>query len=656
MQTIPRYFRIALTLIGVLQACRLVAQHDDSLQIRSLSDRVGINAFKFTHYASGKYHLDSSFYVFGNVGSDWLINQRLTGSPFVTRDFFAQTGFGWYVSSEWAVEALADVYDYATYETRIGHAGGRIKWAPKNLIPARFSLFSGYRLDKRRQFTDYGPSLVFLGSSKPQSRADSIFHWNLVAESHWIKPRKISLLGGSATYHKQFGDEAAIQAGLGYYRRRMDDYSGPNIQRISSDTLLSSLQLMFSPVRNIKVVNYTEFGLPLRDFRFFGINSGQTNRNTGYNQVDLLNRAEATYTTEKVFGSGRFEYRQRDRTYYLKNLADPRSADYLVQLRDYDRQLELERTKDIQEQSFGWFYEFRWITSAKSFLQANTVAQLFRVNTTSDRNDQDRDEVFYSGTIVYENQLANNFRLLLKSSGSYRHFVFVKPSQSIENFKERVLRIDPGFQWRLGQLNWDGLHTLWVTYQVRDFATEVDKNRSNRIFLAEHKLSHPVGIRSDVAFVWLYRENRLSRLDWERFKESPIDTNIIHDLKLLFKRREATEKRKSHWVWEAGWRHFAQVRKSQSGFNADGSGVKLIYLRNIMWQTGPTGQVTWSNGTRFSCSLYVWFQQNFGYNRFVSTERDYVGPVSTQESLNQRENRNIPYFTLQLQYTPGSNR
>ncbi len=646
-------FACVFSLWGLFLSGFVYAQTQDTLQALSVSDRVGINAFRFTNQVAGRYFIGKRQYAFGTAGSDWLFNQRLAGNQFVTKDLFANAGYGWQLSESWAMESHVDFYDYAAYETRIGHAGGRVKWTPKDLIPAHFTLFSGIRLDKRRQFTDYGPSLVVMGSSKPQSREDSVFHWTAISENHWIKPRKISLLGGSASYRKTFNEDASLVAGLGYYRRRMDDYSGQNIQRISSDTLLSSLQMMFSLSSRFKVSNYTEFGIPLRDFRFLNIRTGQINRNLGYNQVDLFNRSELTYTSEKLVGSGRFEYRQRDRSYYLKNLADPRNVDFQVQLRDYERQLELEKTKDIQEQSFGWFYEARWLTTDRSFLQLNSVAQLFRVKTPSDRNDQDRDEVYYSGSLVYENQLFNNFRLLLKTSGSFRHFIFIKQSQSIENFKDRVLRIDPGFTWKLGKLTWDGSQTIWVTYQVRDNATEIDKNRSNRIFLAEHRLNYPLSRKIDVEFQWLYRENRLSRLDWQRFKESPIDTNIVNDLKFLFKKRSSSNERKRSWLWEVGWRHFSQVRKNQSGYNEDGSGVKLIYLRNILWQTGPTGQITWQASQQFSCSLYMWLQQNRGYNRFLRSEKEYIGPVSTKESLEQRENRNIPYFTLQLSYIPG---
>lgn len=641
-------------LYGLFLSGTTLAQSTDTLQANSISDRVGINSFRFTNQIAGRRHFGPQFYVFGRAGSDWLFNQRLTGNQFVTRDFFSQAGFGWELNNDWAIESLVDVYDYATYETRIAHAGGRIRWTPASIFPAQFTLFTGVRLDKRIQFTDYGPSLVVMGSSRPQSRQDSVFHWSVVAENHWIKPRKISLIGGAASYRKQFNDDAGIVAGFGYYRRRMDDYSSQNIQRISSDTLLTSLQMMFSLSPRLKVNNYTEFGIPIRDFRFLNIQTGQTNRNVGYNQVDLLNRSEITYQAEKLTGLGRFEYRQRDRTYYLKNLADPKSVDFQVQLREHERQLELEKTKDIQEQSFGWFYEAKWLSSQTSFLQFSSVAQLFRVNTPSNRNDQDRDEVYYSGTLAYENQLFDQFRFTMKTSGSYRHFIFIKPSQSIENFKDRVLRIDPGFSWKIGKLTWDGSQTLWVTYQVRDFVSEMDRNRSNRIFLSEHRLKHPMNRNSDVEFLWLYRENRLSRLDWERFKESPIDTNIVNDLKLLFRKQKLNAEGKGKWVWEVGWRHFSQVRKSQSGFNENASGIKLIYLRNILWQTGPTGQVSWQTTQRFSCSLYLWFQQNLGYNRYKSSDKEYIGPVSTRESLQQKENRNIPYFTIQLSYIPGA--
>jgi len=638
--------------MGLFFSSWAYGQQIDTIQAVSISDRVGINAFRFTLQALGRYHVGVKKYVFARAGSDWLINQRLVGNKFVTKDFFTQTGFGWQLANDLAAESYADLYDYATYETRIGHAGGRLKWTNGLVFPSTFALFAGFRLDKRRQVTDYGPSLVLQGGSKSGTKQDSTFHWTAVFENHWLKPRKISLWGGSASYQKGFGKEAGFNIGLGYYKRRMDDYSGQNIQRVSSDTLLSTAQIMFNITPRLKLTNYSEFGIPLRDFKFMSIQTGQTKRNLGYNQTEFLNRFEAVFQSNKIIGLGKFEYRQRNRTYYLRNLADPKSLDFQILTREFERQLEIERSKDIQEQSFSWFYDVKWQTNQKSFFQFNSIAQLLRVNTPSNRNDQDRDEVYYNGSLTYENQLFSQFKISFKSSGSFRHYVFIKPSQSIENFKDRVLRIDPSFEWHIGNLNWVGTHTIWVTYQVRDFAGEIDKNRSNRIFLADHKFNYPLTENSQIEFQWLYRENRLSRLDWNRFKESPIDTNIVNDFKMLFKKQNFSSESGGTLNWELGWRHFSQLRKSQSGFNQDGSGVRLIYLRNILWQTGPIGQFNWQTSKQFSCSLYLWFQLNRSYNRFISTSKEYVGPVSTAESLSVKENRNIPYFTIQFKYFP----
>jgi len=358
-------------------------------------------------------------------------------------------------------------------------------------------------------------------------------------------------------------------------------------------------------------------------------------------------------------------YKQRNRIYGLENNLE-------LDTIKFQEAVEKEKIKDIIETTTTWKYSLDYHFNNKHMISLNTISQLFRVDTESEKNDQDRDELLYTGAIAYKTQWNKRFRTYLVVSGSFKHMVFIKPGQSVENFQERILRYEPGFKWTTGKFSWNGNYSLWVTYQVRNFASQQDKNRSNRIFLMTHLMNYNLTNSTSFKLEFLRRENRIGWLNWEAFTESPIDTTIIYDMSLSIKKVLFPANKNNTCAVELGYRYFDQNKRNLAGLNTNDtlipSGKLLIYLHHITLQHGPEVKFYFNDKKNLNVEFNLWLQFSRTFFDYKITDQPYEvqGQPYNQQDLEDNNKEwfldflpyhNIyPYFTVKINYTLQENK
>lgn len=632
-----------------------LAKQDSLTQINTSAARLGINTFAFKSYAGTGTILNGRNSGSATILSDHIYNTAQEGNnKFVTADIFGSLRYAHSLSRSLKWVNYLHILDYGANRNRISWVGTGLQFNKQLHAQQSVGIRAIGELiaDKRADITNYGPGYEVAGQ------------YNLVTDSglvvvtggrFWqgnISPRQQQAYLGYAMLSKAFGEEAFSQLGVSYRGRQVQDYltqgDGMNIQSIMSDTLTANLRVIYALSDRWSFRSANQLTLPNRTFDYRTYTSSTLRQSSFYKQMEWDLKQSLQYQNSWVMAEERFEYYYRDRYYGVdNNLGLPQT--------ELERVLALERVKDITEVSQAWYSSIRLTPGSGHTISLSSVAQLLRVDTRSNDNNQDRDEVLYSGEASYRRQWAGNFQTDVKVSGSYRHLVYITAEQSVENFKERILRLEPSFVWAPGRFSLTGNYSLFVTYHVRDFETEQGKNRSNRILLGNIKSQYRISTKYMATLDVLRRENRLGQLNWSRFTESPIDTVVIWDVTAKMQRRFRSAGGTALRL-DLGYRMFRQNRASIGGLN-DGGGAKLIYLDNIILQHGPVMTLAMATKSRLNLSTDFWIQTTAIYNEYRISDIPFTGASRTADELDQVQRNFFPNFNLTLSWNlnrPGA--
>lgn len=617
---------------------------DTTSQAEAYTSRLGINTFAGrSAISTGRVQVGRQFLKAYQL-TDHIYNTAATeDNRFVTADVI--TGLLYQYKLGAGVSALAHVFrlDFGANRNRSEWVGGGLQYETRPGIGQNLKLRTmlEYLGDKRNTLTNWGPAFEAAGQYGLTTDSGLTVRAGGRVWEAQILPRKHQAWQAYLSADQIFSPLSMMQGALAYRGRRVEDYiaqpGGTNIQSILSDTAQADFRLFYGWGQgwNLKSINSVQ--MPNRSFSYRAYEGNDMRQNTFYKQLDWDLRQSLGYENHWISAEERFEYRVRDRAYGVENnLSLPQT--------ELDRVLAQERIKDITEVTQAWYTNVRLMPGGAHSFSANSVAQLLRVDTRSQENNQDRDEVLYSGEVAWRYQLNRSFRTDIKASGSYRHIVYIPAAQSIENFKERILRLEPSFVWQQGALSWTGSFSLFVTYHVRDFNTEQGKNRSNRILLTQHQLRYRLPKNYLLQLDVLRRENRLGQLNWQRFAESPIDTVVIWDV--TAKATKALNMTGStNWKVTAGYRMFRQNRSNATGINLDGVN-KLGFVDNVVLQHGPVLALAADGKSGLVLSADFWIQYTSIYNTYKVSDTSFTGPSQTQEELDRVQRNFFPNFTV----------
>jgi hypothetical protein len=631
---------------------------DTSLLWEGRNSRIGFNSFVYDNRFTLGLHRKNTL-TQALFGQTFLYNNNAGTSAtsgkngrFVQQDYqlkFRQLFFlpqitGLYLGH------LASGQWYAANGNRLGLYAGLAGIQGRK---GRFSLntesFAGGATDTRGAIENHGLTWGARVSGQkvsPDSGTPVSFLAGLTRT--FINPRQAATLFGVIQAMPTFGPGTRMPLAAAFTSRRVEDYIPVLIQKIRTD----SLQLAAGLVSELSSRWYFRsdnslLGLQrVFSFRPFGESLAQIaaqRQTTSFRQLEIATRQELTYQSLRWRNTASFSASQRIRSYDLAN-------NLALSDRNYERARLSEHAKDIQEQTYAWLFSSIWQASRKATFSGNYTARLFRVNTPSELNDQDRDELLYASDLSWQYRWSGVFRTNIRSSASYKDIIFIRPTQSGQNFTERILRLEPSALWQLGPLSWQSSYSLWATYNVRRYDSEAEKNRSNRIWILQHNLSLrlPQGFAAKVDL--LRRENRIAQLNWVRFSENPIDTVVITEFHPRLGRSWVPVASISSSTWqlttEAGYKLFRQSRRYLAGLAVAGSPTRQIALHTITVQHGPSAnmQINWPG--RGSINADCWAQWQVVRNRYRISEQPFIGASFRQTDLDRVTTQFYFFFNL----------
>ncbi|MGB3616699.1 MAG: hypothetical protein WBA12_01150 [Catalinimonas sp.] len=624
------------------------AAPDSLLWARGHNTRQGPTTFYFENQVGGQQFLGARHRLRYGVGQRWMYNQILPDNPFVVQDLHVNLEHTYQLRDRlfWAQEFRVD--DYAANRTRLVtlRTGPRGIWERGSFERLTYFGWVGGTSDRRRVATDEGFSW---GAAVDYVRTDTTRGLSIYARSTWeaahIEPRLTRWGAVQGGVEKQFNVFALLRVEGGFRRRQVEDYLGGSIQSIRSDTAFAAMNLSYALTKRLHFRSANQWQFPNRVFLYRdapgGAPNGRPAQDVRYRQGEMHLNQQLRWQGTKLTASGTFDFRQRVRAYGLENNLD--LGEEALQ-----RELERERIKDIREETTSWTYELRYRPGRGHLLFGQTVAQLLRVDTPSDANTQDRDELLYAAEGGWTKRWNRAFRTTMRVSGGYKHFVFVTAAQSIENYRERTVRYEPAFLWHTGRLSWNGQYRLLAIYQVRDATREQAKNRANRVLIMNHELNYELDRRHTAVLEFVRRETRLGRLDWRTFRETPLDTALVYDVTLAGRRR--FQRGESAITTQVGYRTFHQSRRQRAGLSSEASGSGLIFLNHLTVQHGPVARVSWERGARLQLAADGWFQWLRIFYRYDTAEGTFLGRTYTDEELARVERDFVPYFNLHFSW------
>ncbi|GAB2946341.1 hypothetical protein GCM10027048_09130 [Hymenobacter coalescens] len=630
----------------------LPAPTDTLVGLRLHARRIGVSTYTQQSEAYGRWHPGRRQELRYRAFTDWVLDSR-GRPPFVREDYRGDLLHLIGLGRRWQAGQQL-IYDYSHANsirtvTWLARLGWQQRLRPHSgvdsLSSLRLALLGGLTHDMRNQRQDLGPTygLELTTLLRPLPGWTEPVGVRVVGTQSHLGPRRWQRALADAFYQRTLDANSLALVRLGYRNTRTEDYLPGNVQRIQSDTVAAQLQWQYQLPGQAAFRSDNSLLLPARAFLYRRLGPlADTVQNQGYRQHEYDTRQELLLTHRKLQARVQFWYHERARGYYLDNnrrLVPGRLA----------TAEQREQIKDITERTTQWQAEVTWLPHPRHALGAAGTAQLLRVDTPSPENYQDRDEASHQLRLRLVSRWHPTFRTSLGLWGEYRQLVFIKAQQSAENYTDRLLHWEPGFAWAPGTFSWRGAYHLWVSYQVRDRAAEQLRNRASRVLELEQHLQWQLHPQWLLSLDYQRRENRLGQLNWQTFRESPLDTTILHDLSLGLRRGWRGTRGQSSL--RAGYRFLEQRSHQRAALLPDDAGpAGLIYLRTLTRQHGPELAYERRAGP-LTLTTSLWLQQLQNLYRYRSGRGAYAGSSTyTAAELSQHTARLLPYFELLLEW------
>lgn len=641
---------------------------DTLLLLGARARRVGTSTYVGQSTLSGRLALDPAGrqQLRYRLLSDLIYDTR-GEPPFVREDYRADLAHAAAVGragGPWRVGAQLHYDQSRANATRTGVGLARLgyerplRWPGQgrdSLSGLRLTVLGGLASDQRNGRRDAGLAYGFdaLAVLYPNGLVAPLVLRALATRAR-LGPRTVQRLVAETAGEYSFlaNTPVTVAVRAGYRSQRAEDYVLNSVQRIQSDTLAAQLGGTYRLGPNATLRSDNGVLWPTRAFRYRRLESStDTLQDLGYRQRELDTRQELRFARPKLQTVLTFSFRERRRAYYLdnsRNLSPARLAAALSR----------EQVRDVTEQTTRWQGELTWLPRPRHALGVLATAQLLRVDAPSKDNQQVRDEAQHLLRLSWTGRWAGAFRTSLAAAGEYRQFVFIRAQQSAENYADYLLHWEPGFTWAPGRLSLRSQLHLWVSYQVRDRASEQVRNRASRVLEQTQSASYQITPKLAAQAEFSRRENRIGQLDWTRFRESPLDTAITQELSASLRRQWAGQRVNASL--RLGYRLLEQRTYGRAGLSpeaANGGLPTLIFLHRITRQQGPEAAVECRGPGGLVLAASLWLQWLRTFNDYRQGTGTYVaGPSYTAADLTQELRRVLPYFEVTAEWRVGRRR
>jgi len=259
---------------------------------------------------------------------------------------------------------------------------------------------------------------------------------------------------------------------------------------------------------------------------------------------------------------------------------------------------ELERMRDNASSRTRIFANTWWRPTRGDTLHFDFSSGIYRYDTPSEKNYDDRDEFSFRSGIEYIHRLNNHLSAGLFVKVQMLHLVFLNAERSAMNNWNRILRLGPQVKWRNKLFSIEPQFEIIANYTAYDFDDITDNIRSYSFRQLGYRDSLCIFLDRDITLQSRVSVRYFERgiLYWDSFSESPQNSNLEFFIKML-----AYTKINDIVSIGAGLRIYSLEQRNI----ADGSDEKLSFSQNS-WGPETVIQVKFLNGS--TISLQGWYE------------------------------------------------
>lgn len=209
---------------------------------------------------------------------------------------------------------------------------------------------------------------------------------------------------------------------------------------------------------------------------------------------------------------------------FLTNDNDLISQQNNISLLDYQNSY----SRIILENNFKLDYNNLFIS--EFFYEIN------RYDTPSKNENRDRDQIIIKMNQKYEHIFSDFFTFGLELEARFRHLVYLKGENSINNIKERSLKLAPYYKYKNKKLEMTPEFQIFVNFRSYDYEYLFQNIRSDaqRSLTFKDSINYYINYkyRFNLSYIYRYRETGL--FNWEKFSQSIFEVKNEFYLNMLF--------------------------------------------------------------------------------------------------------------------------
>lgn len=230
----------------------------------------------------------------------------------------------------------------------------------------------------------------------------------------------------------------------------------------------------------------------------------------GYNIYSKLNYKYSNSLLRLTFQNYTENLRNTAKNKFLMNNNDLESQQTNISLLDYENTF----SRIILNNNFNLNYYNLFMT--EFFYEIN------KYNTPSENENRDRDQIVLRLNQKYEHKFSQFFTFGLELEGRFRHLVYLKSENSINNIKERSLKFSPYYKYQNKKLEMTPEFQIFVNYRSYDYEYLFQTIRSDaqRSITLRDSINYTFNnkYRLNVSYIYRYRETGL--FSWEKFSQT----------------------------------------------------------------------------------------------------------------------------------------
>lgn len=238
-----------------------------------------------------------------------------------------------------------------------------------------------------------------------------------------------------------------------------------------------------------------------------------------------------------------------------------------------------------------------------NLLKSDFVFEVNRYDTPSKNENRDRDQLVIRYNQKYEHIFSSIFSGGVEIEGRFRHLVYLKKENSINNVKERSLKFSPYFNYKYKNFEMTPEFQIFVNFRSYDyeFLFQTIKSDIQRSLTIRDSVNYKLSNRFRLNVSYLVRYKETGLFSWDRFSQS------VADEKLEFYTNSIFYYTQNDNYYGMGIRYYNLSLESQR--NLGNLGNDSFFLKSI----SPVVDIGFRLNNRTSMKVFGWYEyQNIG--------------------------------------------